>query len=135
MKKPETKDAEIARLRAELEDLKTSKNFYSSFPNATDLIGFKIADADANRNDSMTLEDLGHLQTAFNGRFHYCLLVQPYMDNSLHGHYRLLAVYRHTDVHAWDTEQKRRLPREDEIAMRHFIAGFEAAVEASRRKD
>lgn len=133
MKKPETKDAEIARLRAELEDLKTSKNFYASFPGVTDLIGFKIADV--NRNDSMTLEDLGRLQTAFNGRFHYCLLVQPHMDNSLHGQYRLLAVYRHTDVHAWDTEGKRKLPREDEIAMRHFIAGFEAAVEASRRKD
>jgi hypothetical protein len=133
MKKAETKDAEIARLRAELEDLKDSKHFYSSFPNATDLVGFKIADVD--RSDSTTLEDLGHLQTAFNKRFHYCLLVQPYMDNSLHGQYRLLAIYRHTDVHAWDTEQKRKLPREEEIAMRHFIAGFEAAVEASRRKD
>jgi hypothetical protein len=133
MKKPETKDAEIARLRAELEDLKTSKNFYSSFPNATELIGFKIADV--YRGSSMALKDLGRLQIAFNGRFHYCLLVQPYMDNSLHGQYRLLAIYRHTDVHAWDTEQKRKLPREDEIAMRHFIAGFEAAVEASKVKD
>ena len=127
------KDEEIKRLRAELEDLKTSKNFYSSFPSVADLVGFKIAD-DVDRNDSVTLEDLGNLQTAFNKRFHYCLLVQPYMDNSMHGQYRLLAVYRHTDVNAWDTEGKRKLPREDEIAMRHFIAGFEAAVEASRRK-
>lgn len=132
MKKPETKDAEIARLRAELEDLKDSKNFYSSFPGATDLVGFKIADV---YNDDLKLEDLGRLQTAFNKRFHYCLLVQPHMDNSMHGQYRLLAVYRHTDVHAWDKEQKRKLPREDEIAMRHFIMGFEAAVEAAKRKD
>ena len=132
MKKTETKDAEITRLRTELEDLKDSKNFYSSFPGATDLIGFKLADVQS--GDAMTLEDLGRLQTAFNKRFHYCLLVQPYMANDLYGQYRLLAIYRHTDVHAWDVEGKRKLPREDEIAMRHFIMGFEAAVEAAKRK-
>jgi hypothetical protein len=129
------KNGEIERLRKENEELREKATFLSiSSPH--EFVGFEVGRGSFrmwNNGEKITNDDLGRLVAAFNEKFHYGLFVQFYMANSDHGQYRLFAIYRHTDVHGGDPEGRKKLPREDETAMKNFVRGFVAAVESERK--
>lgn len=129
------KNVEIERLRKENDELREKATFLSTC-SPHDLVGFEIDRGSIrmwNNGEKITNDDLGRLVSAFNEKFHYGLFVQFYMANSDHGQYRLFAIYRHTDTFGGDPEGRKKLPREDETAMRNFVRGFVAAVESERK--
>jgi hypothetical protein len=128
-------DAEIARLTKEVAELKASvertRAFFSDITRAEDLVGFLIEPC----TSDLSGEQLGRLVFSFNERFAFALFVQPYASNDMREHYRLLAVRDYSTAGVWTGEWERKISRDDEIAMRHFVLGFIAAEESKREKD
>ena len=133
------KNVEIERLRKENEELREKTTFFSTCY-SHELVGFEIDRGSIhlwNNGEKMTNDDLGRLVAAFNEKFHYGLFVQYHMANDDRGQYRLLAIYRYTNVRGiaspGDPDGRKKLPREDETAMRNFVRGFVAAVESEKK--
>ena len=122
-KEKDPRDAEIERLKKQLEESREKNSHYGS-ERACELLAFKLY-----VTGSLDGRDLGRLVSAFNERFHYGLFVQYYMRNDARGQYRLYAIERYTDVCAWDVEGKKKISKDDETAMNNFVRGFIAATE------
>lgn len=122
--------AEIDRLSKIVEEMQKSREFFSTIARAADLVGFEIE----NCGRDLSGEQLGRLVAAFNARFSFALLVQPYASNDMRGCYRLLAVRDYSQVPVWTGEWERKIPKDDEVAMRHFVLGFTAAEESRKTR-
>ena len=122
------KDPEVARLEKIIEEMEKHREYFSTITRVEDLVGFLMDYV----GDGLSSKDLGKLVAAFNDAFSYGLFVQFYGANDRRGQYRLFAIRRQSSV--WTGEWERKIPKEDETAMRHFIRGFVAAVESRKKK-
>lgn len=123
------KAGEVERLSKIIEEMQSQREFFSTIARAEDLVGFEIEHCGID----LSGEQLGRLVAAFNARFSFALLVQPYGSNDMRGCYRLLAVRDYSQVPVWTGEWERKIPRDDEVAMRHFVFGFVAAEEIRKK--
>jgi hypothetical protein len=91
------KAGEVERLSKIIEEMQKSQEFFSTIARAVDLVGFEIEHC----GRDLSGEQLGRLVAAFNARFSFALLVQPYGSNDMRGCYRLLAVRDYSQVPVW----------------------------------
>ena len=132
---------DVVRLESENRELKNElegerergkPDSYFSDVRTTDLIGFPIGSYSM---DDLDGRELGRLVEAFNGNFAFHnLVVQYFQANDEHGRYKLFAIKRHSTAFGPDPVRDRQLPKEDEIAMRHFLRGFIAGLRSFGRK-
>lgn len=121
---------EVERLKKIIEEMQSQREFFSTIARAVDFVGFEIEHCAS----GLSGEQLGRLVAAFNARFGFALLVQPYASNDMRGCYRLLVVHDYSQVSIWTGEFERKIPTKDEVAMRHFVLGFAAAEESRKTR-
>jgi len=128
-------EAENQKLKEQVEELEAqpkSDSFYDASVRAVDLIAFPLG---YHHMDDLDGRELGRLVEAFNANFaFYNLVVQNYQAKDEHGQYKLLAIRRHSDAFRPDPVRDRQFPKEDEVAMRHFLHGFAAGLRSFGRK-
>lgn len=128
-------EGENRKLKEELEerDSADKPDSYYADVRTTDLIAFPITCYHS--MDDLDGRELGRLVEAFNANFaFYNLVVQDFQAKDDHGRYRLLAIRRYSEAFRPDPVRDRQLPKEDEIAMRHFLHGFTAGLRSFGRK-
>lgn len=128
-------EGENRKLKEELEERDSAKkpdSYYADVRTA-DLIGFLITSYHS--MEDLDGRELGRLVEAFNANFaFYNLVVQNFQANDKHGQYKLYAIKRYSDAFRPDPVRDRQLPKEDEVAMRHFLHGFIAGLRSFGRK-
>jgi hypothetical protein len=129
-------EAENRKLQDELEELRNhpkSDSYYDTSVRPVDLIAFPVTSYHAMAD--LDGRELGRLVAAFNEHFaFYNLVVQNFQAKDDHGRYKLLAIKRYSEAFRPDPVRDRQFPREDEVAMRHFLHGFVAGLRSFGRK-
>jgi hypothetical protein len=128
-------EGENLKLKDQLEEVRKKDkpdSFYADV-RTTDLIAFPIGPYHS-MND-LDGRELGRLVEAFNNEFRfYNLVVQDFQSNADQGRYKLFAIRRYSEAFRPDEVRDRQIPKEDTIAMRHFLKGFIAGLRSFGRK-